>query len=80
MPLVPPHGREKVLKPLMLEGEALRQERARAKTLKKVVMTTRETSDLLMLGMGAFTPLTGFMTSADWKSGQSPCTALASSS
>ncbi|MBI5533803.1 MAG: sulfate adenylyltransferase [Deltaproteobacteria bacterium] len=68
MPLVPPHGREKILKPLMLEGEALRQERVRAKTLKRVVMTTRETSDLLMLGMGAFTPLTGFMTSADWKS------------
>ena len=30
-------------------------------------MNSRETSDLLMLGMGAFTPLPGFMGKADWQ-------------
>ena len=29
-------------------------------------MTTRETSDLIMMGIGAFTPLTGFMGKDDW--------------
>jgi sulfate adenylyltransferase len=30
-------------------------------------MTSRETSDLIMLGMGAFTPLGGFMGHDDWR-------------
>ena len=30
-------------------------------------MTTRETSDLIMMGIGAFTPLDGFMGKEDWK-------------
>ena len=30
-------------------------------------MTSRELSDLLMLGMGAYTPLDGFMGSRDWQ-------------
>lgn len=30
-------------------------------------MTSRETSDLIMMGIGAFTPLEGFMNEADWK-------------
>jgi sulfate adenylyltransferase len=30
-------------------------------------MTSRETSDLIMLGIGAFTPLSGFMGRDDWK-------------
>ena len=67
MPLVPAHGNRKVLQPLMLEGEALQAEKARASKLKAVVITTRETSDLLMMGMGAFTPLSGFMGREDWK-------------
>ncbi|NOZ87572.1 MAG: sulfate adenylyltransferase [Deltaproteobacteria bacterium] len=67
MALVPPHGKEKKLMPLMLEGAALEDERKRAETLKKVSMTSRETSDLLMMGMGAFTPLKGFMGYEDWK-------------
>ena len=32
-----------------------------ADKLKKIPMTTRETSDLIMMGIGAFTPLDGFM-------------------
>jgi sulfate adenylyltransferase len=65
--LVPPHGKEKKLKPLLLEGEALKGEKKKAQTLKKVPMTSREASDVLMLGIGAFTPLKGFMGYDDWK-------------
>jgi sulfate adenylyltransferase len=65
--LVPPHGKEKKLKPLLLEGAALAAEKEKAKTLKVVPMKSREASDLLMLGIGAFTPLDGFMGYDDWK-------------
>ena len=67
MALVKPHGKEKKLKPLLLQGEALKEETKKAKTLKKLPMTSREASDVLMLGIGAFTPLTGFMGHDDWK-------------
>ena len=65
--LVPPHGKERKLKPLLLEGAELKAEVEKAKTLKKVPMTSREASDVLMLGIGAFTPLEGFMGYDDWK-------------
>jgi sulfate adenylyltransferase len=64
--LVPPHG-SKTLKVLLLEGKAKEEELERAKKMPKVVMTTRETGDLIMLGIGGFTPLDGFMDEADWK-------------
>jgi len=67
MALVNPHGKEKRLKPLLLTGDALREERRKAETLPRVPMTSRETSDLIMLGIGAFTPLEGFMGHDDWK-------------
>jgi sulfate adenylyltransferase len=63
--LVKPHGSD-VLKPLLLEGAALAAEKKRAESLKKVVMGSRETGDLIMLGIGGFTPLKGFMGKADW--------------
>jgi sulfate adenylyltransferase len=53
--------------PLLLEGDALQKENERAKGLKSIRITSRETSDLIMMGIGAFTPLTGFMTKADWQ-------------
>ncbi len=65
--LIAPHGKEGKLMPLLLEGEALNQETERAKTLKQIRITSREASDLIMMGIGAFTPLTGFMSKADWK-------------
>jgi sulfate adenylyltransferase len=65
--LVPPHGKERKLKPLLLEGSALAAEKEKAKTLKVVPITSREASDLIMLGIGAFTPLVGFMGHDDWK-------------
>jgi len=64
--LVPPHGNSP-LKPLLLEGKALADAQAKAEGLKKVPMTTRETSDLIMMGIGAFTPLDGFMGKDDWQ-------------
>ncbi|MDH5579142.1 MAG: sulfate adenylyltransferase, partial [Betaproteobacteria bacterium] len=64
--LVKPHGGG-ALKPLMLEGEALTAERARAATLPKLRVSSREKGDLIMLGIGGFTPLAGFMTRADWE-------------
>ncbi len=65
--LVKPHGREKALKPLLLQGEALAQEQKKAESLRKIRITSRETGDAIMMGIGGFTPLTGFMGSKDWK-------------
>ncbi|MBI2554327.1 MAG: sulfate adenylyltransferase, partial [Candidatus Rokubacteria bacterium] len=62
-----PHGKDRRLRPLLLSGDALKEERRRAETLPRVSMTSRETSDLIMLGIGAFTPLSGFMGHDDWK-------------
>ncbi len=67
MALVNPHGKEKKLNPLLLEGAALETEKKKASGLKKINISSRETGDLIMLGIGGFTPLTGFMTNADWK-------------
>jgi len=64
--LVKPHGGGN-LKPLILAGEALAAERARAATLPKLRVSSREKGDLIMLGIGGFTPLEGFMTRADWE-------------
>jgi len=55
------------LKPLLLEGAEAQEEIKRAESLLKVPMTSRETSDLIMMGIGAFTPLDGFMGKADWQ-------------
>jgi len=66
MALVNPHGKEKILKPLLLTGDRLASAKQEAQSLKKVPMTSRETSDLIMMAIGAFTPLTGFMTYKDW--------------
>jgi sulfate adenylyltransferase len=65
--LLPPHGSSE-LKPLLLEGQAHREETRKAQGLKKIPLSSRETSDLIMMGIGAFTPLDGFMGKDDWKS------------
>ena len=64
--LVPPHGSPS-LRPLLLEGSTRDEELKRARQMKKIPMTSRETSDLIMMGIGAFTPLDGFMGKEDWK-------------
>jgi sulfate adenylyltransferase len=64
--LVKPHG-GKALRALQLQGDALAAERERAKSLPRVRVSSREKGDLIMLGIGGFTPLDGFMTRADWQ-------------
>lgn len=65
--LVPPHGGGP-LKPLWPDSGSRALEMARAQSLPRIRLTSREFGDLVMLGIGGFTPLDGFMTSADWKS------------
>jgi len=65
--LVPPHGKDRVLKPLLLEGAELEEAKKKAAGLKRIDITTREACDCFMLGIGAFTPLPGFMNKADWQ-------------
>lgn len=62
---IPPYGGE--LKSLLLKGLELKEALEKAKTLQKIQMTTRERDDLIMMGIGAFSPLEGFMGKADWK-------------
>ena len=63
--LILPHGGE--LKPLILKGETLKEAIEKARSLSEIRMTTRERDDLIMMGIGAFSPLEGFMGKADWK-------------
>jgi sulfate adenylyltransferase len=64
--LVKPHGAD-ALKILLLEGNALAEARTRAAGLPQVRLASREVGDLIMLGIGGFTPLDGFMGEADWR-------------
>jgi len=66
MALVNPHGGGS-LNPRLLEGAVLAAERERTKTLPSLKVSSREKGDLVMLGIGGFTPLDGFMTHADWQ-------------
>ena len=64
--LVRPHGGGG-LKPLALEVADRGAELARAVRLPALRVTSREKGDLIMLGIGGFTPLAGFMSEADWR-------------
>lgn len=64
--LIPPHG-GKGLTCCLLEGDELEQEKKKAAGLKKIAISPREKGDLIMMGIGGFSPLTGFMTQKDWK-------------
>ncbi|CAC9589371.1 Sulfate adenylyltransferase (EC 2.7.7.4) [uncultured Gammaproteobacteria bacterium] len=64
--LVPPHGSD-TLNALALSGDALIAELARAETLSKITCSSREEGDIVMLGIGGFNPLEGFMGKADWQ-------------
>jgi len=63
---ISPHGG--TLIPLLLQGAELKKERDKAKKLPQITITSREASDLIMLGMGAFSPLTGFMNRENYES------------
>ncbi|HZQ59994.1 MAG TPA: sulfate adenylyltransferase, partial [Casimicrobiaceae bacterium] len=64
--LVPPHGGG-ALRPLRLADEKCGPELQRARTLPQWRVTSREKGDLVMLGIGGFTPLPGFMSHDDWQ-------------
>ncbi len=64
--LVPPHGGDELVI-LLLEGEEHAAEVKKAEGLKKVPMTSRETGDLIFMGIGGLTPLKGFMGKEDWE-------------
>jgi sulfate adenylyltransferase len=64
--LVRPHGGGG-LRPLLLQGDELAAARHGAQSLPRLTISSRERGDLIMLGIGGFTPLSGFMTRADWE-------------
>ena len=64
--LVPPHGSSE-LKPLLLKGDARNQALKIASSLPTITLSSRERGDLIMLGIGGFTPLNGFMNQEDWQ-------------
>ena len=64
--LIPPHGGKGLTK-CLLEGAEREAELKKAEGLMKVAVSPRVKGDLIMIGIGGFSPLTGFMTKADWK-------------
>ena len=66
MALVPPHG-GKGLVCSLLTGSDLDAEKQKAAGLKKIQISAQAKGDLIMMGIGGFSPLDGFMTQADWK-------------
>ena len=64
--LVKPHGHSE-LSPLLVEKAERSDRSAEAKTLRPISITSRELSDLLMFGMGAYSPLKGFMNEESWR-------------
>ncbi|HYA66020.1 MAG TPA: sulfate adenylyltransferase [Burkholderiaceae bacterium] len=64
--LIAPHGGGH-LRPLLVPKDQRAEALDRAASLKKLLLSSREVSDLFMLGMGAYTPLDGFMGYENWK-------------
>ena len=64
--LVAPHC-SRTVRPLLLPGAEREAERGRASKLRKIPLDSRAVSDVLMLAMGAYTPLGGFMGHDDWR-------------
>ena len=64
--LVPPHGGK--LLPRLLAGDERDPALSEARTLPQVRISSREASDLIMLAMGAFSPLEGFVGREDYES------------
>jgi sulfate adenylyltransferase len=51
----------------LLSGSARDAELKKAAGLKQIEISARAKGDLIMMGIGGFSPLSGFMTKADWK-------------
>ncbi len=65
--LVAPHGGGS-LRALLAEPGVRCEARRLAEALPRLSLSSRELSDVFMLGMGAYTPLDGFMGRRDWLS------------
>ncbi|MFP6761562.1 MAG: sulfate adenylyltransferase, partial [Rhodospirillales bacterium] len=59
------HGRS-TLSPLIAPEQKLAAMERHARNLIQIPMTSREKSDLLLMAMGAYTPIKGFVGEADW--------------
>jgi len=64
--LVAPHG-GKGLVCALLHGNELEAEMEKVPGMKKIQVSARAKGDLIMMGIGGFSPLTGFMGKDDWK-------------
>jgi sulfate adenylyltransferase len=64
--LVAPHGCAS-LKPLLAPELERAEELERTRHLRRIPLDSRAVSDVLMLAMGAYTPLDGFMGHEDWR-------------
>ncbi|MBW2005546.1 MAG: sulfate adenylyltransferase [Deltaproteobacteria bacterium] len=62
---ISPHGGK--LLPLLAKGDDLTKGFNKANNIPHITMNSREVSDLIMLGMGAFSPLKGFMVKEDYE-------------
>lgn len=62
--LVPPHGGK--LRPLLVDTNLREKMLREDESLPKLPLSSKETSDLIMLAMGAFSPLRGFMGQDDY--------------
>ena len=64
--LVPPHGGK--LLPLLVNGDERDTAVTEAEKLPQIRLSSRETSDVIMMAMGAFSPLEGFFCKQDYES------------
>ena len=62
--LVPPHGGK--LRALLVDEKQRKERLQEAETLTRVPLSSLQVSDLVMLAIGAFSPLAGFMGKADY--------------
>jgi len=63
---IAPHGGTLVDR--VLRGEEREKGLRKARSLKKIALSSMAVSDLELIAVGAFSPLTGFMTQADYES------------
>ncbi len=64
--MIEPHGRKLIDR--IIKGKEREELLNRAKSLKTLRLNAREVSDLEMIGIGAFSPLEGFLIEEDYKS------------
>jgi sulfate adenylyltransferase len=62
--IIPPHGGTLINR--IVDAERAKVLRDRAKTLPRVVLSSKQACDLEMIAIGAFSPLTGFVKEADF--------------